>query len=452
MTNAKLTLRSRCIQRAFSFAAGLGATLLVVASLLTPQPARADLQVLITKGVTDPIPIAIVPFARAVPADGGFDVAGVVQHDLESSGRFKAAARNQMLSQPTDASGVQAADWKAAGDDYVVVGRVTSPTAGEIDVNCDLINTQTGQRMGSQKLVANAGSLRNAAHQVSDFIYEKIVGVRGAFATRIAYVAVQGSVPNQRYQLIVADADGENPKVILESNQPLMSPSWSADGQWLAYVSFENRISAIYVQQVRSGERRLVSARAGVNGAPVFSPDGTHLALTLSGSGGNLDIWLLDLRTQALTRLTSDPAVDTEPAWTVDGKGLYFTSDRAGGPQIYKLDIANPQRVQRVTFDAAYNARARVSPDGKQLAFVTRDGGNYRIAVQDLASSTVSVLSHGSLDESPSFAPNGATIIYSGRDAEGGTLQMVSVDGKVSQRLRSTEGEVREPVWGPFAQ
>ena len=240
------------------------------------------------------------------------------------------------------------------------------------------------------------------------------------------------------------------PRVILESTQPIMSPAWSADDQWLSYVSFENRVSAVYIQRVRTGERRLVSARAGVNGAPTFSPDGTHLALTLSGTGGNLDIWLLDLSTQALTRLTDDPAVDTEAAWSPDGKSIYFTSDRAGGPQIYRLEIANPRHVQRITFGSNYNARPRVSPDGASIGFVTREGSNYRIAVQDLASGTVSILSHGSLDESPSFAPNGATIIYAGRDGALGTLQTVSVDGQVTQRLTASQGELREPAWEPF--
>jgi TolB protein len=418
---------------------------------LLASTARAELQVNVTQGVTDPIPIAIVPFSRAVPADGGLDIAGVVQHDLESSGRFRAMARKDMLSTPTRASDIQAADWKAAGNDYVLVGRVTAPSANELNIECDLVNTLTGQRIGGKRFVANGATLRNAAHMVSDFVYESILGVRGAFATRIAYIAVQGQAPSQHFQLIVADSDGESPHVILESAQPIMSPTWSPDDQWLAYVSFENRLSAVYIQRVRSGERRLISQRLGVNGAPAFSPDGSRLALTLSGSGGNLDIWLLDLSTQALTRLTDDPAVDTEPAWSPDGKSIYFTSDRAGGPQIYKLDIANPKRVQRITFGSAYNARARVSPDGTKLAFVTREGGAYRIGVQDLASGTVSVLTHGSLDESPSFAPNGATIIYAGRDGSVGTLQTVSVDGQVTQRLTSSQGELREPSWEPFA-
>src|ERR1700674_849940 len=273
-----------------------GCALLVVAAFaLGVKPARAELQILITKGVTDPIPIAIVPFARAVPADGGFDVAAVVQRDLEGSGRFRAMQRRDMLSTPTSANDVQAADWKAAGNDYVVVGRVTAASAAELDIDCDLINSQTGARVASSKFIANSASLRNAAHLVSDFIYVKVLGVRGAFATRIAYVAVQGKPPSQRFQLIVADADGENPKVILESSQPIMSPAWSPDEQWLADASFEKRPPGVYVQKVHTGERQLVSARVGVNGAPVYSPDGTRLALTLSGAGGNLDVWVLAL-------------------------------------------------------------------------------------------------------------------------------------------------------------
>jgi len=436
--------RPRPIVAGLALAAALGSWLAVV------PPARADLSVLVTKGVTDPIPIAVVPFGT-VPAESGFDVASVVEHDLTGSGRFRTMSRQQMHVFPNQASQVQAADWHAAGNDYVLVGRASSPSPGVIDVDCDLINADTGQPVGSQRFIASNASLRNAAHQVSDFVYQRILGVRGAFATRIAYIAVSGEAPDQHYQLVVADADGANPRVILESNRPIMSPAWSADGQWTAYVSFENRLSAVYVQQLSTGERRLVSARAGVNGAPAFSPDGRQLALTLSGRDGNLDVWLLDLATQRLTRLTDDPAVDTEPTWSADGKSVYFTSDRAGGPQVYRIDLARPGRVQRITFGSTYDAHPVVSPDGKQLAFITLDSGNYRIAVQDLASNTVTVLSHGHLDQSPSFAPNGATIIYAGRDSGVDTLQTVSVDGLVTQRLSASQGDVREPVWGPFA-
>lgn len=423
-----------------------------ILALGAPFTARAQLKIEVTSGVSDPVPIAIVPFARAVPADGGLDVAQVVQHDLEGSGRFRALPRQQMPSTPTQVAAVALADWKAAGDDYVVIGRVVPIEGGNLAVDFDLLNTLTGQRVTGQRFVGTPGALRNAAHRVSDAIYEKILGIRGAFATRIAYVAVDGQPPAQHFQLIVADADGENQRLVLESRFPLMSPSWSADGQWLAYVSFENKRSAVYVQFVRSGERRQVSARAGINGAPAWSPDGRKLALTLGGSGGNPDLYVLELATQNLTRVTDDPAIDTEAAWAPDGKSLYFTSDRAGSPQVYRVGLQPGDRPKRITFSGTYNARPRVSADGTQLAMVTLDSGNYRIAVQDLASGNVRVLSHGHLDESPSFAPNGATLIYSEQDASRGVLATVSVDGLTGLRLKSEQGEVREPVWGPFAQ
>lgn len=429
-------------------------------ALTVSMAVRAELAIDITQGVTDPIPIAVVPFARAVPADGGLDVAAVVQRDLDGSGRFRTMARSAMLSQPTQSSQMQSAAWRAAGNDYVLIGRVlplssaeAAAQGGTLALECELFNTFSGQSLGTVRVLANADSLRNASHRVSDFVYEKIIGSRGAFATRIAYIAVDGQPPNQRYQLIVADADGENPKVVLASRLPIMSPAWSADGQWLAYVSFESSTSAIYIQRLASGERRRVSARVGINGAPAFSPDGKRLALTLSGSGGNLDIYILDLATQALTRVTTDPAIDTEPVWSRDGQQLYFTSDRSGGPQIYVAAAAASAPAKRLTFGSSYNARPRISPDGKSLAFVTRDGSGYRVAVQDLGGmggSTVRTLTRGPLDESPDFAPNGLSLIYAGRNGAAGVLATISVDGQIAQRLRSDQGEVREPVWGPL--
>jgi TolB protein len=263
-------------------------------------------------------------------------------------------------------------------------------------------------------------------------------------------VSVDGSPPAQHYQLIVADADGENPHLILESRFPIMSPAWSPDGQWLAYVSFESKLSGVYVQLVRTGERRLVSARAGINGAPAWSPDGRKLALTLGGSNGNPDVYVLDLASQNLTRITDDPAIDTEPEWAPDGRSLYFTSDRAGSPQIYQISASGGGRPRRITFEGNYNARPRVSADGTELAMVTLDGASYRIAVQDLSSGAVRVLTHGRLDESPSFAPNGATLIYSQREGARGALATISVDGLTGLRLKAQQGVICDPAWGPF--
>ena len=428
-------------------------TAAIVACLMWAMPAaRAELQIEITSGVRDPVPIALVPFARAEGAPTDVDVADIVQHDLEGSGRFRALPRERMPATPSRAEAVASPAWKAVGTDYVVVGRTSALDNGRLAVDFELVNTLTGARLAAQRFTGASGAMRNAAHRVSDVIYQKILGVRGAFATRIAYIAVQGEAPSQHFQLIVADADGANQHMVLESRFPLMSPAWSPDGQWLAYVSFETKHAAVYVQLVRSGERRQVSARAGVNGAPAWSPDGHKLALTLGGSGGNPDLYILDLASQDLTRITDDPAIDTEPEWAPDGKSLYFTSDRAGSPQVYQIGVHSGARPKRLTFSGNYNARPRVSPDGSQLAMVTLDNGNYRIA------SPGSCQWHGATScrtgistNHRAFAPNGATLIYSERESSRGSLATVSTDGLTGLRLKASQGEVREPAWGPFS-
>jgi TolB protein len=385
-----------------------------------------------------------------VPADGGLDVAQVIQRDLESSGRFKPMARTDMVFTPTTSAEVDAAGWKQQRVDYVAVGRVSAVADGQVRIDAELVNVLTGQRVFGPYFIVQPANLRNAAHRIADALYEKIIGVKGAFATRIAYVSVDGRPPKQTYELYVADADGANRTRILASPLPIMSPAWSPDGEWLAYVSFERRVSAIFVQHRRTGKKTMVSARAGINGAPSYSPDGKKLALTLSGSNGNLDIYLLELASGKLTRLTDDPGIDTEAVFSPDGSSVYFTSDRSGNPQIYRLALSGSERPKRVTFTGSYNARPRVSPDGKQLALLTLDNGAYRIAVQDLTNGTVTVLSKGRQEESPSFAPNGAMLIFAGREGGQGVLQTVSVDGQISARLDADAGEVREPVWGPF--
>lgn len=414
--------------------------------------AHAQLQIDVTRGVSDPVPVAVVPFARAAGVEDGTDIAAIVERDLASSGRFRGIARNAMPASPQRATDVNAAAWRTARADYVVVGRMTAAGTGDVTLHYGLVNALTGDRMlQDETITVSARAMRKGAHRIADRIFEKLTGVRGAFDTRIAYIAVEGDPPNQRFQLIVADADGENAAVAARGSQPIMSPAWSPDGEWLAYVSFEKSVSSVHVQRVRTGELRQVSARAGVNGAPTFSPDGSKLALTLGGSNGNLDIYVLDLATQNLVRITEDPAIDTEPAWSPDGRMIYFASDRGGASQIYAVEANAGARARRVSFNVSNAARPRVSPDGRQLALEIQEGGGFHIATLDIATGNITSLSRGALDESPSFSPNGAMLIYAGREGGQGVLATVSVDGQVTARLKSSAGDVKDPVWGPFS-
>jgi TolB protein len=413
--------------------------------------ANAQLVIEITKSAEDAVPVAIVPFGWESTGAAPFDVAEVVAADLRRSGRFAPLDRKDMIDRPTQGDQIRFQDWRYLKTDFIAVGKLT-PDGQGFAAQFELYNVLTGQRLAGQRLTANANSLRALAHRVSDIIFEQLTGVRGAFSTRVAFVSAEGTPPKQRYKLIVSDYDGENQQTITTSDEPIMSPAWSPDAQSLAYVSFESKASAIYVQTLRTGERKRVSARAGINGAPSWSPDGKTLALTLSRKDGDVDVYTLELNSQVLTRMTFDPGIDTEPSWSSDGKKLYFNSDRAGGPQIYEIDVANPNRATRVSFEGSYNARPRVSPDGKQLAVVHLDRGNYRIAVIDLASKGLQVLSEGRQDESPSYAPNGAVLIYATQEKGKGVLATVSTDGRTAERFTNTVGEVREPVWAPFAR
>lgn len=423
---------------------------LLVACLFAGVAAHAQLVIEITRGQENAVPIAIVPFGWDSTGAAPFDVAEVVAADLNRTGRFASLDRKTMIDRPTTGEEIRFQDWRYLKTDFIVVGKLMPDGADRYAAQFELYNVLNGQRLAGQRLTASTASMRAMAHRIADIIFEQLTGIRGAFSTRIAFISAEGTPPNQRYKLIVADADGENQREIASSTEPLMSPAWSPDGQSLAYVSFENKRSEIYVQTLATGERRRVSARAGINGAPAWSPDGTTLALTLSRKDGDVDVYTLNLRTQVLTRMTFDPAIDTEPTWSADGRKLYFNSDRSGSPQIYEVDVSNPNRATRVTFEGNYNARPRVSPDGKQLAVVYSDRGNYRIAAIDLASKAVQVLSQGRQDESPSFAPNGATLIYATQSRGRGVLATVSIDGRVQETLAATSGDVREPVWSPF--
>lgn len=417
--------------------------------LLLSQLAQAKLEIEIIQGNASALPIAIIPMQwRATDPPPQAGVSEIISSDLHRSGLFDPLDEQDMVDRPVDAESIRYGTWRLLKVDYLVIGQVRDAAGGKgYDIVYQLFDVHTQEALLSQITTVGFGDLRFGAHRVADAIYEKLTGVPGAFSTRIAYISSTGTGKVQNYQLFVADADGFNPQAVVGSPEPLMSPSWTPDGQKLAYVSFEKGNSSIYVQNVATGQRELVSSGRGINGAPAFSPDGRYLAMTLSVSG-NPEIYIRDLASGQKTQLTQHWAIDTEPAWAPDSRSLYFTSDRGGKPQIYKVPVTggNPSRV---TMEGEYNARASISPDGTRIAMAYGRGNEYRIAVLDTGTGRMRILTPGVLDESPSFAPNGGMILYATREGTRGVLSAVSVDGNVRQRLILTEGDVREPAWSP---
>ena len=423
--------------------------ILIFISIMAFQAAEAQLEIEIISGNPSALPIAIVPFQWLEAGPGPTtSVDEIISGDLYRSGLFKPMAVEDMAEKPVEEEGIRFGTWRLLKVDYIVIGKVRSPTDGQgHELVYQLFDVHTQELLLSRVTTVGAGDLRFGAHRVADAIYEKLTGVPGAFSTRIAYITATGLGNNQRYELVVADADGFGPQSIVGSPEPLLSPAWSPDGRKLAYVSFEQGNSAIYRQDVSTGARELISSGKGINGAPSFSPDGKRMALTLSRSG-NPEINIRDMATGRTQQITQHWSIDTEPVWSPDGRHVYFTSDRGGRPQIYRVSPSGGTP-ERVTLEGDYNARASVSPDGRKIAVAQGRGNEYRIAVWDIETERFTVLTPGKLDESPSFAPNGSMILYATREGNRGVLSAVSADGNVRQRLILSEGDVREPAWSP---
>lgn len=428
------------------------------------QPVRAVLEIEITEGVVGEIPLAIVPFSWEGKGALPEDVSKIIAADLARSGRFKLIPESDFLERPHQGSEVNFQNWQTLGVENLLVGKIMPAKDGRYLIQFQLFDIyKQGRRPpgpGAEEYdlkqvlgynwPAGNDNLRQTAHVISDLIYEKLTGEKGAFATRIAYVTAQQTPQGKRYRLEVADSDGHNPFSIYTSSEPIMSPAWSPDGKHLAYVSFRDGRPGIYVHEVATGQQRKVSGHPGINGAPAWSPDGKRLALTLS-SPGNPEIHVLDLASRRLSRLTHNVAIDTEPVWAPDGRSIVFTSDRSGSPQLYQIPVEGG-RAKRLLFEGSYNARASYSPDGKRIAFVHNNGQGFRIAVMELRNGLITEITSGRLDESPSFAPNGHMVLYAAEHGGRGVLYAVSADGKARQRLMLQRGDVREPAWGPFTR
>ncbi|PKO62853.1 MAG: Tol-Pal system beta propeller repeat protein TolB [Betaproteobacteria bacterium HGW-Betaproteobacteria-18] len=414
--------------------------LLCLLAAMACLPALAQFRIEVSGVGLTQVPLVIAPFKgqEALPQK----ISEIIKADLERSGQFR------VITSPAgvfdESSRPELSSLRQAGADAFASGSVSKLADGRFDVRFRLWDVVKGQDLGGRSFAVMVPDLRLAAHRVADDIYEKLTGDKGVFSTRIAYVTKAG----QRFQLWVADADGENAQSALASPEPIISPAWSPDGNQLAYVSFESRKPVVYVHNVSTGQRRLIANFKGSNSAPAWSPDGKTLALTLSRDGGS-QLFLLPATGGEPRRLVQSPSIDTEPVFSPDGQHIYFVSDRGGTPQIYRT-TATGQGVERITFTGTYNISPAISQDGRWLAYISRVGGAFKLHLMNLAEGTVSAISESAADESPSFSPNGKMLVYATQQQGREALMTSTLDGKVKARLSGQQGDIREPHWGPF--
>lgn len=420
------------------------AVLMSVVLSIGAASAWAQLTIEISQGMDNPTSIAVVPFAGSSPED----ISAVVDSDLARSGQFAPIARTDMLGNPSTETEVFYRDWRSLNAEYLLIGRV-SAEPGLVRVDYELFDVLRQKKVLSGYEQGPASDARMLAHRVADAVYEKLTGVPGAFATKLLYISVTRVAGGKDYsRLTMSDSDGARPIVLLETKEPLLAPTWAPDGQNIAYVSFETGRPAIYRQELATGRRQQLTNFQGLNSSPAWSPDGRSMAMVLS-KDGNPDIYLMDLASKQLTQITRNYAIDTEPAWMPDGQSLLFTSDRGGKPQIYRYELRSG-KTDRLTYEGSYNARARVSQDGRSVVMVHQKDGRFHIAVLDLVTNRMQILTATDLDESPSIAPNGSMVLYATKDADRGILAAVAVDGDAKFRLPAREGDVREPAWSPY--
>ncbi|MFZ6846001.1 Tol-Pal system beta propeller repeat protein TolB [Undibacterium sp. RuTC16W] len=410
-----------------------------LSATLAANMVYAQLRVEVSGVGSTQIPIAIASFADEALTPQ--QITSIIKDDLTRSGYFRLIDVGTVI---TETSPVNFDNWKSRGAEALVVGSVQKLSDGRFDVRYKLLDTIKSSTLSGFAMATPPANTRLTAHKIADDIYEKLIGVRGAFSTRIAYVTKAGN----EFRLEVADADGDGTQVALRSNEPIISPAWSPDGTKVAYVSFEAKKPVIYVQNLITRERTVIANYKGSNSAPAWSPDGSKLAISLSRDGLT-QIYQVNANGTGLQRLTQTSGIDTEPQFSADGQYIYFLSDRSGGPQIYRTSAAGGD-AKRVTFGGSYNITPRISPDGKTLAFISRREGKFQLYSLDLASGQEQRLSDTVKDESPSFSPNGRYIMYATESGRRGSLAVVSVDGRVKQKLTVQAGDIREPTWGPF--
>ncbi len=429
----------------------LAAALAAAFSAAVTLPARALVEIDVNKGVVEPLPIAITDFLSADTL--GAEISGIVAADLQRSGLFAPidkAAFIEKISNPDAAPRFE--DWKVINAQALVTGRVSQEADGRIRAEYRLWDTFAGQQLAGEQFFASQANKRRVAHIIADAIYERLTGERGYFDTRIVFIDESGPKNQRSKRLAIMDQDGANVRYLSDGRAISLTPRFSPNRQEITYMSYESGQPQVYLLQLETGQRELVGNFPGMTFAPRFSPDGQKVIMSLLRDDGNSNIYTLDLRSRATTRLTDSNAIDTSPSYSPDGSQIVFTSDRGGRAQIYVMN-ADGTNQQRISFGEGTYSTPVWSPRGDLIAFTKQSGGDFQIGVMRTDGSGERILSTGFSQEGPTWAPNGRVLMFFKEPAGAGGPHLYSVDltGRNEQAIQSPNF-ASDPAWSPLLE
>jgi|JI10StandDraft_1071094.scaffolds.fasta_scaffold124171_4 TolB protein len=420
-------------------------------TIFSAPQAKAALEIDITQGNLEPMPIAVPDFIGGSPTEQsiGKDVVGVVRANLARSALFRPIEQTAYIQKITDINvPPRYADWKIIKAQALVTGRAIQDGPGRLKVEFRLWDVFGEEQMLGLEFTTTPENWRRIAHKVSDAIYERLTGEKGYFDTRVVFVHESGPKVARVKRLAIMDQDGANPAFLTNGSYLVITPRFSPSAQQITYMSYEGGRARVFLYNIDTGRKEVLTDTAGMTFAPRFTPDGGSVLLSLERYGDS-DVYIMNLAQRSLKKLTDDPAIDTSPSGSPDGRQIVFNSDRGGTPQLYTMN-ADGSGVKRITFGDGRYLTPVWSPRGDLIAFTKQKGGRFYIGVIKPDGSGERLLTESDLDEGPTWSPNGRVIMFF-REALGGDPQLWSVDltGKNLRQI-PTPGAASDPAWSPL--
>jgi TolB protein len=446
---------NRCLTRRGLIAAGVAGT----AWMLAPPPGRAQgtttagqAVIDVNRARTDPIPIAIPDFGGDAL---GAQIADVVRNDLGNCGLFRPLPASSFIQ--AGASGDAAPDfanWRVTGAHALVTG--TASGGGGAGVQFRLWDVLAGQQLQGTAYNTSAGNWRRIAHIIADVIYERLLGEKGYFDTRIVYVSNTGPRDRRTKRLAIMDQDSANNRYLSDGSSMVLTPRFAPHSDEIAFMSYANNRPRVYLFNLESRAQRVLGEFDGMTFAPRFSPDGGRVIMSVARGGGS-DIVTVSVGGGGEQRLTNSGAIDTSPCYSPDGSQIVFNSDRGGDQQLYIMG-AGGGGARRLSFGAGRYATPVWSPRGDLIAFTRLSGATFAIGVMAPDGTGERILSESYAVEGPTFCPNGRVIMFwretPSRDSRGSgySTRLVSIDiTGFNERPVATPTDASDPAWSPLA-